>query len=414
MTNIKDIFLFYFDNYRNGSAYTIFWISIIIYSLGFLTYISERLMSQLSLLIMIFGLAGMALSFVKLIKLTISNIYLRHVFPVFMIWQMYIIMRGIQDFDFQMLLNLLFSPYYFLHYLVPLVILIPANIFFTRKTFGFFVGLSILLFVFFFLFTNEILYTNLNFSEQVVWTFGTGSGFILLTWGYHTKKIKALAFLTVLLCLVISSIMARRNLLLTFGNFLVCSLIIILVSSGQSIKSKTYLLTLIFVISALGYQVFFSFQDQLFGRITTHFGENTREIVFIAFFNDLTTKDLIIGKGFLGEYYCPGAEVGIDYRFLIESGYLQMILKGGIVSLGIFLLIALPAAYLGILKSNNILSKASGIIVLLWLIDMFPWGMPAINIRYILVWTCIGICYSQKIRNLTEAEIRNSLLLFPK
>jgi hypothetical protein len=371
-------------------------------------------MSQLSLLIMIFGLGGIGLSFVKLAKLTISNSYLRHVFPVFMLWQMYIIMRGIQDFDFQMLLNLLFSPYYFMHYLVPLIILIPANIFFAKKTFGLFTGLSVMLFLVFFLFTNEILHTNLNFSEQVVWTFGTGGGFLLLTWGYHTKKIRAIALLTVLLCMVISAIMARRNILLTFGNFFIFSVLIVLLSSSQSIKSKTYLLTLIFVIAAVGYQFFFSYQDQLFAQITTHFGENTREIVFTAFFNDMTTRDLIIGKGFLGEYYCPGAEEGTDFRFLIESGYLQMILKGGIVSLVLFLLIALPAVYLGIVESNNILSKAAGMIVLLWLIDMFPWGMPAINIRYILVWTCIGICYSKVIRDLSEAEIRNSLLLLTK
>jgi len=80
----------------------------------------------------------------------------------------------------------------------------------------------------------------------------------------------------------------------------------------------------------------------------------------------------------------------------------------------LFLLIAIPAAYLGIVSSKNILSKASGTVVLLWLIDMFPWGMPAINIRYILVWTCIGICYSKAIRNLTETEIKGSLLLLTK
>jgi hypothetical protein len=116
----------------------------------------------------------------------------------------------------------------------------------------------------------------------------------------------------------------------------------------------------------------------------------------------------------LGEYYCPGVDPLKDTRFLIESGYLQTILKGGIISLVLFLMIAFPAIYLGILKSKNILSKASGTIVLLWLIDMFPWGMPAINIRYILVWTCIGICYSKAVRSLTDAEIKASLSLATK
>jgi len=204
MANLKNILILYFDNYRYGSTYTIFWASIIIYSLGFLSYISEHFITQLCLLIMLFGLAGIVFSFIKLVKLNISNIYLRNIFPLFMLCQIFIIMRGIQDFDRQMLLNLLFSPYYFLHYLVPVIILIPANIFFAKKTFNFFVALSILLFVVFLLFTNEILHTNLNFSEQVIWTLGTGGGFLLLTWEYHNKKIRLIAFLTVLLSFFIN------------------------------------------------------------------------------------------------------------------------------------------------------------------------------------------------------------------
>ena len=414
MSNLKNIFVLVFHNYLDGSVYTILWTSIIVYSLGFLSYISDHVITQLSLLIMIFGLVGIGFSFIKLVKLNISNSYLRIIFILFMLWQMYIIIRGIQGFNFAMLLNLLFAPYYFLHYLVPLIILIPANIFFAKKTFNLFAALSILLFVVFLLLTNDMLHKNLNFSEQAIWTLGTGGGFLLLTWGYHTKKRRVIALLTVFLSLFISTIMARRNIMLTFSNFFIFSLLIILLSKSQSIKNKVYILTTVLFITAITYTIFFSYQDKLFSKISTHIGENTREIIFNAFNKDMSTKDWVIGKGFLGEYYCPGAEEGKDTRFLIESGYLQTILKGGIISLVLFLLIALPAAYLGIVKSKNILSKASGTIVILWLIDMFPWGMPAINIRYILVWTCIGICYSTAIRNLSEAEIKNSLLLFSK
>lgn len=412
MTNSKNILLCYFRNYFYGGTYSLLWISIIIYSLGFLSYVSERFIGQLSLMIMIIGLAGIGYSFFKLSKINISSGYLRVVFALFMLWQMFIIMRGIQNFNFQMLLNLLFSPYYFLHYLVPLIILIPANIFFAKRTFNFFVILSLLLFVVFILFMNEMLYTNLNFSEQAIWTLGTGGGFLLLTWSYQNFKIRFIAFMTVLLSLFIATVMARRNIMLTFSNYLIFSVLIILLSSSHSFRSKALILTAVIFVSVIGFSVFLSYEDQLFNRISGHMTENTRDFVYAAFFKDMSTKDLIIGRGFIGEYYCPGVDPNKDTRFLIEGGYLQTILKGGVVSLVLFLFIAIPAAYLGIIRSKNILSKASGTIVLLWLIDMFPWGMPAINIRYILVWTCIGICYSKAIRNLTEAEIRNSLKLF--
>ena len=280
--------------------------------------------------------------------------------------------------------------------------------------FNFFAALSILLFIVFLLFTNEMLHTNLNFSEQTIWTLGTGGGFLLMTWGYHKKGIKILAILTVLLSLVISTIMARRNIMLTFGNFIGFSLLLTFLNSSYSVKSKLYILTIVIFTTTLAYHLFFNYQEKLFGKISDHLTENTRGVVYEAFVKDMSKKDWVIGKGFLGKYYCPGAEMDKDYRFIIESGYLQTILKGGIISLVLFLLIALPAAFLGIVKSKNILSKASGTIVILWLIDMFPWGMPAINIRYILVWVCIGICYSKVIRNLSEAEIRNSFLLLTK
>ena len=414
MANAKSIVQLYFHNYLNGSTYTIFWISIIIYSLGFLSYISEHVISQLCLVIMVIGLVGMGYSFISLVRLNISNYYLRIVFTLFILWQIYIVIRGIEKFDFAMLLNSLFLPYYFLHYWVPLIILIPANIFFVKKIFHFFVALSITLFIVFLLFTNEMLVANLSFSEQAIWTFGTGAGFLLLTWGYHNYKTRVIAFVTVVLCLFISTIMARRNIMLTFSNFIIFSLIIALLSSSQSIKSKIYILTIVVFTIGIGYFIYFNYQDKLFGKISGHLTENTRGLVVDAFLKDMSNKDLVIGKGFLGEYYCHGAEIGKDNRFIIESGYLQTILKGGVISLVLFLLISLPAAYLGIVKSNNILSKASGTIVILWLIDMVPWGMAAINIRYILVWICIGICYSKAIRNLSESDLKYSLLLLTK
>lgn len=414
MTNMKNIMLFYLRNYYYGGTYSFLWISIIVYSLGFLLYISDHFISNMSLLIMVLGLIGIGYSLIRLIKVSITNAYLRVTFILFMLWQLFIISRGIQEFNFTMLLNLLFSPYYFLHYFVPLIILIPANIFFAKRTFNFFILLAILLFVFFLIFSNDMLHTNLNFSEQTIWTLGTGGGFILLTWNYHNNKKRLIAFLAVLLSLFVATVMARRNIMLTFSNYLLFSILIILFNSSHSIKTKFQTIAAVLFISIIAFNFFLIYQDKLFIRIASHLNENTREIVYDAFFRDMSIKDLIIGRGFLGEYYCPGVDPLKDTRFLIESGYLQTILKGGIISLVLFLTIALPAIYLGIVRSKNILSKASGTIVLLWLIDMFPWGMPAINIRYILVWTCIGICYSKAIRNLTDAEIKASLSLATK
>ncbi len=414
MTSLKNIINQYLANHLNRDSFIIFWTSIVIYSLGNLIMSSGHIDDRFSIIIMNLGLAGIAFSYTKLVKLSINNKYFMNVFILYTFWQFYIIIHGFISINIITLITISSSPLLFLHYLVPFVILIPANIFFVKKMFDYFLFLAILLFIVFLLFANEILFTNSNFAEQTVWTLGTGGGFLLLTWEYHNKKRQVVAFFTVLISLLISTITARRSIMLTFINFIVLSLIIFALSKSQSIKSKIYILTIVISTTFIAYNIFFKYQDVLFSKITERFGDDTREAVITAFISDMSTDDWIYGKGYNGQYYAPGIELNKDNRWFIESGYLQTILKGGIINLVLFLLIAIPAAYLGIVKSNNILSKAAGTIVLLWLIDMILWGMPGLSIRYILLWTSIGICYSKVIRGFSETEIKNSLIILGK
>lgn len=414
MTNSQNIIKQYVFLQMKGNIFLTFWASIITYSIGYLLSITDHVPYIFCRLMMALGLGGMVYSMLLLTKFRITNSYFRFIFIIYSIWQIYIIKEALYDFNYEMLSTYLFSPYLLLPYLVPLVIFIPANIFYLRKIFDFFTVTTILLFIFFILFSNELLYINSAFSEQTVWTFGTGSGFLLLTWIYHNTKRRLISFSAVILSLFIATVMARRNIMLTFSNYLLFSILLIIFSSKQSIRSKIYLFTFILLTTFSIYYLFTSYQDILFSKISARFTQETRDVVFLAFFKDMSPNDLLFGKGFGGTYYCPGIEPDRDYRYLIESGYLQIILKGGYISLGLFLLVTLPAAYLGMIKSNNILSRATGAIVFLWLIDMVPWGMAAINIRYILLWTSISVCYSKEIRQLSDNEIINSFKLFRK
>jgi len=414
MINIRNIKYQYLFSRFNEKSYVILWASIVIYSIAYLTATSKHIEDKFCIIIMSLGLLGFAYSFSKLAKFNISNRYFRLVFILYMSWQIYIIIHTFPSLSSSVLIYYISSPYMFLHYFVPLLILIPANIFFINKIFSYFSFLAILLFIVFLLYTNEILFSNLNFSEETIWTLGTGGGFMMLTWRYHNKKRRIIAFLAVMLSLFISTIMARRNIMITFGNYFIFSMLIILFSSTQSIISKIYILIAVLFTTTIAYNIFLKYEDGLFSKITDRIDENTREDLIATFVSDMSSDDWIYGKGFSGEYYAPGIEENEDNRFFIESGYLQMILKGGIINLVLFLLIAFPSIYFGLVKSNNILCKASGSIVLLWLIDMFPWGMPSLNIRYILLWICIGICYSKILRSLSDNDIRNSLILLDK
>ena len=141
--------------------------------------------------------------------------------------------------------------------------------------------------------------------------------------------------------------------------------------------------------------------------------EDTRSGVYERFFYYM--KDhMIFGNGMNGTYYCPLWEAEIDgaffgavqYRNLIENGYYQLLLTGGIVHIVLYVLVLLPAAVKGMFASSNQFTKACGIMVFLQLIDMFVYGLPTLTLDYILVWICVGVCYKASIRNMTNDEIR--------
>jgi O-antigen ligase len=126
---------------------------------------------------------------------------------------------------------------------------------------------------------------------------------------------------------------------------------------------------------------------------------------------DMSSADWVIGKGIKGKYYCPIVDnvndaEGAGYRDNIETGYLQIILKGGILSLALLLLMFIPAVYFGLFKSKNVLAKASSLWIFLWIVYLYPSGGIVFNMNYVLVWVAAGVCYSEKIRKLTDEEIR--------
>lgn len=390
--------------YRLQNTYRSFWLFIIIYSFGYLAKSSTIFPSQVGNYIMTFGLIGIIFNYLKLFKVRTENKYANVLFFFYMCWQIYAIIRGISTIDKNTFAWYIFYPYTLLSFLVPFVFKIPFNISYFKILFKYFYVLSLFLFVFVLLFFN-MFYTNNNFAEQIIWTFGTGAGLLILTLEYHSIRYRIVGYTTVIVSLFLAALLARRNFIVTFGDFIIFSYLIYIFSRNQPLKTKfrKFITFLFFIVGVLF--IYFANEDVLFGKLSGRLTENSREPVLDAYLLDMTTQDWIIGKGMEGTYYMPNFEENVDSRFLIENGYLQVILKTGIVGLVLFLLIALPAAFLGLIKSKNIISKAAGAIVFLWLIDMFPWGMPAMNIRYILLWTCISISYSKTIREIPDETI---------
>jgi hypothetical protein len=162
-------------------------------------------------------------------------------------------------------------------------------------------------------------------------------------------------------------------------------------------------------VSAAAVKIYNENRKDTFGLITERIGKETRSAVENYFYKDLKSKDWIIGKGINGQYFCPGVTEDVGYisiyRSVIETGYLQIILNGGIVSLVLLLLIMIPAIVKGFIYSKNLLSKAAAAWIVLFFLYEYP-GVPSIfSFNYILVWISLGICYSKDISQIPEDKM---------
>src|SRR5690606_6775768 len=105
---------------------------------------------------------------------------------------------------------------------------------------------------------------------------------------------------------------------------------------------------------------------------------------------------------------CPNIDLNdtSGYRVMIETDYLNIILKGGVIYLGLIFLVSIPAAFLALFRSQNLLSKAAGIWIVLWILSLYPLNVFNPDFNHLLFWICISIGYSQNIRQMSNETIK--------
>jgi hypothetical protein len=297
-------------------------------------------------------------------------------------------------------------------FFAPLLLLFPQKVILYKRLFQVITTAAVLYLVLVTIDIKEIVnrditsVDNMTVIENVHRRLGVPSAFLLLAYSYQTKRIKYFAWLIIFLEIVFSIIKARRGMLFT----LVTPVIFTFFIYFQESKKRTAII-LIAMISAIFISVsglIFFRQSSFFNSFQSRIDTDTRTGVEDCFYDDMKTTDWIIGKGINGEYYCPsaGQKSITDNRTIIETDYLNIILKGGIISLSLFLLITLPAAVKGIFYSSNNLSKAAGFWILIWLMNLYPNIVVNFNLNYLLLWIAVGICYNKKIRSIPDEVLK--------
>lgn len=408
----KEIFKGLGADFHQKPVYYYFWGGILLYMLGFAISTTPSPIYIICDLLRVVGILIFVVSATQMISYSFENRYLKVIYTLYLVWMGITVFRGLK-LEYEFTKDLLFDPFMgvFL-YFAPLFLLVPKTHLFYKATFKMLIFAALLFGVFMLYSSVDLL--NLKYElgrdtlEYYVKLLGLPVGFLILTYPYQNKQRRFIAIFVILLVFLSATYRARRGLMFMSGTvFIFTSFIYIL-------KNKKQFLTIIFgslllvLFSGFAYTLFGTGDSVILNKVTERLDEDTRTGVEEYFYADMKLRDWVIGRGMSGLVAAPidldPSEEHPGYREGVETDYLTIILKGGVISLGLLLLIVVPAIIKGLFFSKNLFSKAAGFWILLWLVSLYPSTVTSFTLSYMLVWISIGICYSDTIR-LSSEEI---------
>lgn len=366
---------------------------------GFLRFIIIILMNLSG-----FSLVYFFLKHQKRFKIIDVNYYFKLVFVFLILWSLSMSIRSF-SFNSSTLISL------FGHYLMgwawltPLAIIFGFNIFNWIKLFKFFGSLLIIVII---LSLGIIFYNQKIIFGLLEWM--AFMPVLFLTFFIQKRKNKIISIFSLLVYIVLTFFASQRANLLFLLILSLFFLIEFYKRKGNNIKK----LFLFLIFIGLGFFLNHQYNNKSKNLVgDSELTSDTRTFLFVELFQDLTYFEKISGRGTLGKYYSPYFDLwnqyydggDSEYRSLSEVGYLQMILKGGIILVILNLLILLPASFLGIFRSNNLVSKMCGYFIFSYLILWTVSYYPVYSVEYILLWMAVGTVLNPNARSLYNKDI---------
>ena len=236
----------------------------------------------------------------------------------------------------------------------------------------------------------------------------------LMGFPFVTKGKRKICFVIWAIYIVLMMLNARRNMVFSLGCF---GLIAYYCYNFSSFATKRLhsvlmamaatLIAVLFVVSNIDV-----LSEKVFSRFSSRVGEDTRsgvEELFLADFATSPTEDWIWGRGLDGGYYqemrdADTGELETD-RLGIETGYLNNVLKGGILYAA-FIVIVMLICLIRSIRIKNIYSVYLRWVFLLFFIDLYATVlMGAFGVKAILFWFCVSVVLSREYPCLGQTEI---------
>lgn len=329
------------------------------------------------------------------------------VFFLFLFWNFWVVLYSlVLQFNVRLLMLYIVQPISFLIYITPLFMLIRMDEGRIKILSGWLFVKLIIAIIAYFLLYNKIavvsslgdiniegsvsLYSYLNIAQYPSSCF-VALSFVFFYSSFTSKWKQYLLWFGFFLSVVAALLLGRRSsaaipILVVFIKFIY--------DFYHNPKMLLFIIVLAFAIY-LGFdyleEKFLSTFVVLQDRVST----NTRYWVEHDFYKDMTGLDYIVGRGSEGLIY--SSELG--YRPIIETGYLNMILHGGVIYLFLYLYLLLSAAWKG-LRTKNPLLKSMALYILISVACLYPGGHLSFSLNTMSLWICVACCSRRNFRNI--------------
>ena len=216
----------------------------------------------------------------------------------------------------------------------------------------------------------------------------------LFNWKDLKKTHKLIICTTFILAILAALFAGRRS---AAASILFFIFIAFTIKMKQHLGKVIIALTVLYFIP-LNLSKIFPDLSETFTILSERLDSNTRENVEEDFYKDFKkTSEWIIGRGMHGTYRSPSvADITDLHRKGIETGYLNIILHGG-------LLLLIPYLTILIFSTNKIRkrkelvcnNKSAAIFIFFHLLWLYPGGTPKLGLEFFILWILISISLSR-------------------
>ena len=335
------------------------------------------------------------------------------------LWTLYIIFRNGFS-SLQMISHLLFMPFNYVCLLMPFILLPFAKIENLQRYVNFIVKtvkVSLFLMIVLFPFMYKSWQGDMDSQGESIQLFEVlntyingGLAFCLILIELVEKRDKKYIHIASIVSLFLALFFARRGVALSYLVAYSFYFLVRLYSQNAGGKIVTFLKGSIICL-IIGLFVV-SYGGSLFSRLYERGTEDTRSVIELSFLEQIISSgEIVQGRGFAGTY---SAWEGMDYaqeREGIETGYLHLILKGGIVYLVLMGLLFIPTFFCGLIGSRNKYVKILSLYNL-WFILFFivANNNMTFSMRFFMFVISTYIIYNKKYRKMSNWQIKEILI----